>query len=248
MIPIGILFIPTLFVPFNKDIKTNLEYKKLENEENEEIKEKPKKSSPFKVLFNVRLWTIILLTAFATITERSTSNWGVLYAIDYLHVNQSKASDFFTYFLMFYTFSRLITGFIIDKFGSINTLILLEICTLICASIGFSVTNSNVALWFLSFTGLFVSTFWPTFMKLIVENFKIDSETATGFILPFQCVIQIGVMYAFGVINDSFGNEYAYILSYASTGFALLITILLFVFMRIERKQNQKDEENVIVL
>lgn len=146
---------------------------------------------------------------------------------------------------MFYTFSRLVTGFIIDKFGSINTLILLEICTLISASIGFSVNNSNVALCFLSFTGLFVSTFWPAFMKLIVENFGIDSETATGFILPFQCVIQIGVMYAFGVINDSFGNEYAYILSYASTGFALLVTILLFVLMKIERKQNQKDKENV---
>lgn len=257
LIPIVLFLIPTLFVPFNKDSDTNLEYQKLENEvekgentsENngEKLVEKPQKSSPYVILKDVRLWTIILIQAFTTITERATSSWGVLYATSYLHVSKSTASDFFTYFLMIYTFSRLITGFITDRLRPTNSLYFLEIGTLICAGIGFSVSNTNVALGFIASTGFFVSTFWPAIMGIIMGHFKHDSETATGFILPFQCVIQIGVMYMLGVINDSFGDEYAYMLSYASTGIALVITVFIDILIRMEEKEEKKNVEESMV-
>lgn len=230
MIPVVIFFIPNIFIPYDKDPKTNLPYEEKPKErislshfelaENSSIKAQ-QKATPLELLKNIRIWTIFLVLAFYTITERSTSSWGVLYATKYLHVSSDTASDFFTYFLMIYTFSRLINGAITDKIGPINTLYYLAIGTIICAGFGFSLSNANVALGFIAFSGFFVSTFWPAVMGLVIYYFKDNSEMATGIVLPCQTVIQILATVAFGIINDSYGDQYAYILSYATTGIGL---------------------------
>lgn len=270
MIPVVIFFIPSIFIPYNKDPKTNLPYESKPKERlslshfevtddgrknSNSITNKDKfnttstsnKKPPIEILKNIRVWTLTLILAFYTITERSTSSWGVLYATKYLHVSNNTASNFFTYFLMIYTFSRLINGFITEKLGGVNSLYYLAFGTIICGVFGFTLKNANAALGFIAASGFFVSTFWPSVMGLVIYYFKEDSETASGFVITFQTAIQILAMFGFGVVNDSFGDQYAYILSYAMTIIGLFMTVVLDIMLRIEKKEEEeKKEENLV--
>lgn len=283
LIPIGVVFITVLFIPYNKDdslfIRHNTSQSLLNTNKNdlkypiqkprsishslaslshidipeeiepvtvfeiaalkdEIIPQAIKKKSVLEIVKDSRVWNIALILSFFTIAERSTSNWGVLYATKYLHLSESTASVFFTAFLLIYTFSRIITGAITDKVGYYTMIYVLTTLAIICCILGFSFPQGTTGLYFLAICGGFVSTYWPCCMGLLVKNYKNDSESATALALPVQAVMQIAVNATLGIVNDSFGDQYAFMLSYSMLVLGILMTILLNTLTYLEKKEN----------
>lgn len=233
LIPLGIIFLLTVFIKYDKQTGYERIVNTSANENAEQLK-------PYKELIkDPRCLLIGITLSFYTICERSTMTWGVLYIKEHLNLSNDVANNFMTYFLFIYTISRLFNGYFVDKVGYISYLELLGIITCLLAVFGFSF-NGKTALYFLCATSACVSTFWCCIMSIIVDQFKENAERATGIILPLQIVIQLIVMSTLGIINDSFGNQYAYILSYGFTIIALLLTIFLNILMCIEKKEESK--------
>lgn len=77
----------------------------------------------------------------------------------------------------------------------------------------------------------------------MIDYFKGDSEIATGVVLPVQATIQVIVMSVLGLINDYYGKQYAYMISYVFSIIGLIMTFNLHMLTRIERKNElEKDD------
>lgn len=253
--PIAISFLTIIFIPYKKESHSSTP-KILSNRASishslaslarvsipDENEFKLKKDAK-EIVKDVRAWNIALILAFFTITERSAGSWFILYATEYLNLSESEANKYFTIYLIVYTFSRLTNGLITDKVGYFTMLYVLSIAVIICGIFGFSYTTGTTGLYFFIISGYFVSTYWPCCMGIMIDYFKGDSEIATGVVLPVQATIQVIVMSVLGLINDYYGKQYAYMISYVFSIIGLIMTFNLHMLTRIERKNElEKDD------
>lgn len=245
LIPIGISFVISLFTPYDKD--TGYERKPENAKPSEEEKTVEKTLSSKEIFFSSRAMLLTMILGLFTLCEKSTTAWGYLYATEYLHLDSKIGNNYLTYFFMIFTISRLLNGFITEKIGFFPMLEFIGTMVCILSFIGFSYTSGTTGLYFLASCGYFVSTFWPSVLGVIVEVYKGNAETATGCILPGQGVMILLVNSVLGIINDSFGNQYAYMISMSFCAVALLLTIFLHCMVYLERKEEEKKKENLLL-
>jgi fucose permease len=201
-----ILFIVTIFVfitPFPQ-----------EDQEHHAVK-----NSFRKYIFDMKVWFFSGVLGFCVVGELGIGNWLVNFLQVIHKMNENDSSVYLSYFFIAFTIGRLVGGFIAEKVGYVKALIYFAILYVILFSGGLFLGGKWIILF--SLTGFSVSIMYPTFMTIIVKEFKNDTTLIMGLIITTSSLFNMAASWLIGKTSDYFG---VYI------GFG---SLLLYMFMLI---------------
>ncbi|MDF2698592.1 MAG: putative major facilitator superfamily 1 [Haloplasmataceae bacterium] len=189
-------------------------------------------------LQNKYVWLFSLALGFMEVIEFGAANWGAFYLRDVFNIDPLTLGAFFvSIFYTFFTLSRLISGFGIEKIGYLKSIIISLILILILYIIGFSIGKNGM--WVLSSTGLFIAILWPTVMSYAIKVFGINTPIASSVIIVISGIINGMMQLGTGLINEYIGPEWGYRLN------TFYVLISLFTLLIINK--TFKKESNLIV-
>ena len=139
---------------------------------------------------------------------------------------------------------RLGTGFIIDFFGDIASMVGFNVVLIVLYLVAFSLGRNGV--WLLAGSGLLISPFYPTSITVPMQVFGEKAQNTISVILCISCMVNLLIQVLMGHINDAFGAAWGYrILAIAMC--VLMIVCLLIVsysFRRTAKKPTSKGSSN----
>lgn len=169
-------------------------------------------------------------------TENITMNWAPIYLRDlYGWDPQTKGAYFITVFFTGYTISRLLSGFLIDAVGEINSLLTILPILILVYIVGFSLGEPGV--YVLMSTGVFVSPLFPTLLTVAMIYFGKDVETCTCVILFTYMICSQTFQLIVGLVNRYCGVQWGYRIV------VILMTIVFCVLLAVKRLLNKKKAQ-----
>ena len=205
-------FIPTIFARFPKT----------EGAE----KAGTKKTSFFTALKTPMVWIFAVVLGLMLGVEMCSPNWAGLYFQDVYNLSaETRGAVFVSNFYIFFTLSRLLSGFIIEKIGYMRCLLIAASASVLIFIVGFILGGNGI--YILPALGFFVATFWPTLLAAAMVYFREDSAVMTSAIIVIAGLINSGIQFVVGLTNRLIGPAWGYrsALLYA----ALIIVALLFL-------------------
>ena len=205
----------------------------------------PSHSSVWKSFLSPMVWLLGLNMGAVYAIESITVNWGPLYLHDLYGMKiEEEGSRFLSLFYLFYTVARLGTGFIIDFFGDIASMVGFNVVLIVLYLVAFSLGRNGV--WLLAGSGLLISPFYPTSITVPMQVFGEKAQNTISVILCISCMVNLLIQVLMGHINDAFGAAWGYrILAIAMC--VLMIVCLLIVsysFRRTAKKPTSKGSSN----
>ena len=155
------------------------------------------------------VWLFGVMLGFMAVLEVGTVSWSALYLHDVYGMDPIvEGASFVSLFFIFFTLSRLCSGFAIEKIGYGKSLLMAAACNALCLLCGFGLGVNGI--WILPVTGFFIGPLWPTAIALAMRHFKEKAPLATGAMIVIAgAVISIG-QYAIGLTNQYIGNAWGY--------------------------------------
>lgn len=185
-------------------------------------------------LKNKYVWIFSLCLGFMEVIEFSAANWGAFYLRDAFDINPlTVGATFVSAYYIFFTISRLFSGFVIEKIGYTKSIIYSLVTMFILYIIGFSSGINGTFI--LALTGFFIGIMWPTLMCVAMDVFKKDAAIATSVIIVLSGTINGVMQLATGVINEYIGDIWGYRLS------TLYVLIPLVIIIYIQKITNYKN-------
>lgn len=148
------------------------------------------------ILYIVALGTYVF-------AEMSTGNWFVNYMQKSFSFNTDKSSLYLALFYGIFTVGRLIGGFVVQKKGYFNTVLISLIFATILFTLGIMLKENGIII--ISISGLFFSITFPTIVLSINKVFKERSFYITGIIITFSSATNMILNLLLGYLNDSIG-------------------------------------------
>lgn len=180
-------------------------------------------------LKNKYVWIFALCLGFMEVIEFSAANWGGFYLRDAFGLNPlTIGATFISIYYVFFTISRLFSGFAIEKIGYVKSITISLSVIIVLYLIGFSAGKNGII--FLAATGFFVAIMWPTLMCVAMDIFKKDTAIATSVIIVISGSINGAMQLTTGFINEYIGNIWGY-------RFSLIYTIIPLILILIIGKQ-----------
>ena len=172
-------------------------------------------------------------------TESITTNWAPIYLRDlYGWDPQTKGAYFVTVFFTGYTISRLLSGFLIDAVGEINSLIIVLPILIVVYIVGFALGERGT--YVLMSTGVFVAPLFPTLLTVAMIYFGKDVETCTCVILFTYMVFSQTIQLIVGLVCRYCGVQWGYrIVVILMT---IVFCVLFFVKSHLKKKMEQERE------
>ncbi len=192
---------------------------------------------------------IPLLALFGTFmgnVEMAVIQWGPLhfqnaYGVDPLATGASIISVFF----IFFTISRLVGSFIIDKIGYIRYEYISMIGSLTMLTIG--IVLGADGLWIFAFSGIFVGGTFPGYLAIITDAFRNTSAIALSMTMSFSGILSVGLQYLVGLANEHFGPTTGFPLT-IFYGYCSLIPLTIFTIYRRRLKKREEEERCKLTL
>ncbi|KAK8800743.1 hypothetical protein WA158_000068 [Blastocystis sp. Blastoise] len=210
---------------------------------------KKEKKSTCSWLSNKYVWILGICLGVMELGEFGAMNWGGLYFKDlYGYDPTIQGASFVSIFYGFFTFSRLISGFWIEKVGLLKSLYISCVVTIIILAIGFSV--GEYGLYILPISGFFLAIMWPTLMCYAMTIFEKNTPIASSVIIVISGALHNILQLICGFINQYIG----YVWGYRSNTIYMIIPIIMLAIAdcnhkkdlkEIEKKDNDKNKEDV---
>jgi fucose permease len=187
-----------------------------------------------QALKNPTVWAFSITLGLMVVIEFSSSNWGGLYFQDVYGFDPSvEGAAFVSKFYIFFTVSRLLSGFAIEKIGYMRSLFISCFGALIVFALGFLFKARGI--YILPVLGFFIGMMWPTIMAVAIIHFKKNAAVFTSAIIVLGGALNAGLQAVIGITNRRLGPAWGY---RSSMLYALIMTICLFILhSRIKQKE-----------
>ena len=227
-----IFFIPSIFTRF-PDLEHNKNDKADSNDQNSSFK-----NSFLIALKTPAVWAFGIILGMMISLEMSSSTWGGLYFQDLYGMDPStKGANFISTFYIFFTISRLVSGFLIEKIGYMRSLFGAIIIGIIIYIISFSLGAAGI--YILPFQGFLFSIFWPTLLAVGIVYFGKDAPLMTSAIIAIAGLVNSGINYIMSRFNTWFGTGWGF---RSCLLFAVVLLILLLVLNQKIKKRTQTEQ------
>ncbi len=186
-----IVLVILLFIPFPKTS---------EKVEEEKLSLKDILTNKLVIFYMIALGTYVF-------AEMGTANWLVNYMTTSYGFTENSASVYLSTFYLLFALGRLLGGFVVEKFGSFNVIIISLTTALVLYTSGILIGES--ALMLIAISGLFFAITFPTIVASVRSVFPVSSSYITGILVTsasFQGMILNLIM---GAGNDYFGADKA---------------------------------------
>jgi fucose permease len=211
-------FIPTIFARFPKT----------EGAE----KAGTEKASFFAALKTPMVWVFAAVLGLMLGVEMCSPNWAGLYFQDVYNLSaETKGAVFVSNFYIFFTLSRLLSGFIIEKIGYTRCLFIAASASVFVFIVGFILGGKGI--YVLPALGFFVAIFWPTLLASAMLYFRQDSAVMSSAIIVIAGLINGCIQFATGLINRLIGPAWGY---RSGVVYAALIIVALLFLRRLQKR------------
>jgi fucose permease len=211
-------FIPTIFARFPKT----------EGAE----KAGTEKTSFFTALKTPMVWIFAAVLGLMLGVEMCSPNWAGLYFQDVYNLSaETKGAVFVSNYYIFFTLSRLLSGFIIEKIGYMRCLFIAASASVLVFIVGFILGGKGI--YVLPVLGFFVAIFWPTLLAAAMLYFRQDSAVTTSAIIVIAGLINGCIQFATGLINRLIGPAWGY---RSGVVYAALIIVALLFLTRLQKR------------
>lgn len=180
-----------------------------------------------KIFKDKLLYFYIFAIGFYVFAETGTGNWFVNFMEKNYNYNKSESSFYIAIFFGVFAIGRFIGGFIIEKTGYINTVLISSICALVSYSIGLVLGERGLII--ISIAGFFFSIVFPTIILTVNKVFKENSAYITGIIVTFGSATSMVMNLFMGYLNDKINAYTAYWLIPISLVISILFIYLIYV-------------------
>lgn len=160
--------------------------------------------------------------------EIATGNWFVNYMGKVFSLNADKSSFYLALFYGIFAFGRLIGGFVVEKRGYLNTVLLsLSIAALLYT---FGIVLKGRGLILISISGLFFSIVFPTVVLSISKVFKERSSYITGIVITCSSTANMLLNLLMGYLNDTIGVYRTFYIIPVSLCLSILFVCILYKY------------------
>lgn len=167
-------------------------------------KDKAKNSISIKsVLKNKLVYLYIFALGFYVFAEVGTGNWFVNFIKRVYSYNESQSSFYLSLFFGIFTIGRLVGGFIVEKTGYLNTVIVSLIIAFAIFLTG--ILTGEKGLVVISVSGFFFAIAFPTIVLSIRKVFTENGAYITGIILTCSSIVNMVLNLFIGILNDLLG-------------------------------------------
>lgn len=189
--------------------------------------EKENKKIGQKAIFKEKY---IYIYAFALGTyifaEMGMSNWIVNFLMESYNFTSSTGATFLSAFFLLLTVGRLFGGFVAEKFGYLQSVIVSMGIAIILLVI--ALTIGNKALVLICITGLFFAITYPTVVTTISKVFKENTAYITGVILTGASSVSMILNLLMGRLNDVIGTTMTFYLIPISLTVSMIFVIIIY--------------------
>ncbi len=176
--------------------------------------------------FNKKLFILCSIAlGFYISSEIQTANWLLNYLKVVEHLNTNSASTYIAIFFAIFSLGRIIGGFVVEKIGYLKSIIISSFLALITYTSGLILGGKFLFL--LSFSGIFFSIVFPTFLIIIQNIFHQNPTKATSTICTIGSAICMFVGFLIGLFNDLIGTQLSMYLIPISIGIVLISMVLI---------------------
>jgi fucose permease len=191
-----------------------------------------KKASFFTALRTPMVWVFAVALGFMAGVEICSPNWAGLYFQDVYNLSaETRGAVFVSNFYIFFTVSRFLSGFIIEKIGYMRCLFIAAFAAILIFVTGFVLGAKGI--YVLPVLGFFVAIFWPTLLATAMVYFRQDSAVMTSAIIVIAGLINSFIQFAMGLTNRFIGPAWGY---RSAVLYAVLIIAALLVLARLQKK------------
>nr|QGJ83584.1 MFS transporter sugar efflux [Opalinidae sp.] len=152
---------------------------------------------------------LVISLGFQLNVEYSTSNWGSLYLEEVWNLDHiTDGSIFISGFYIIFTVSLILFGYVYEKIGFYNTLLISISGTLLLLIIGFNIGPNGR--YVLMFTSLFISSFFPCLQCCLIKIYKNNSPVAMAIVTTFEGLMNYGMACLEGLMSEYIGAKWGY--------------------------------------
>ena len=207
---------------------------------------KPQKSEDESSDFTIRsalkhpvTWLFGIAQGCAIGAEVINTTWAPIYLRDvYGWDPKTRGARFVSTFYMLYTISRLLSGFFIDYFGGLKSLVLYNSILILLSVLAFLLGEKGVIC--LVLMGLFYAPFFPTIFTVAMTYFGRNVDRCTCVILFMYMIVNPVIQYIVGVLMKHIGVEWGY--RFSVVVLLVLLVDLLLIGWFLKKKENDEKE------
>lgn len=159
---------------------------------------------------NKLLYLYMITLGFYVFSESGTLNWFTNLMEKSYGFNTNKSSLYLSLFFGMFTFGRLVAGFIVEKFGYINTVARFLAIALVLYLTGLVLKDKGVII--IGLAGFFMAATFATIVTTVSKVFKEHASYATGVIITAASTISMVLNAVIGKLNVTLGVYNSYYL------------------------------------
>jgi fucose permease len=178
-----------------------------------------------QIIGNTKVWLFVGALSFLVVVEIGTGNWLVSYLRGVYSMGADESARFLSLFFLFFTLGRLVGGYIVERVGYVRCLFGFGVAILLLDIGGFALGQAGILLF--SLTGFFVSTMYPTFMAMIMKEFRVGTGSIMGFIITAVAAVNMLMNWVVGQTSDLLGVG----VGFASFMLYLLVALSLLLLL-----------------
>ncbi|WIV12621.1 MFS transporter [Proteiniborus sp. MB09-C3] len=198
-------------------------------------KSKEDKKIDYRSIFKHKLIYFYMISlGLYVAAEIGTGNWFVNYMRETYKYNENQGTYYTTLFFGTYALGRLLGGFIVEKLGTVKTVLISSVLAFLFYIIGLAVGQKGLIL--IGFSGLFFSIIFPTLILSTNEVFKKNTTYIIGILTTASSAISMAVNFIIGWLNDCIGVPKAYY-----TIPVCLLLNMVFVYLIYTNSKTQKS-------
>lgn len=185
------------------------------------------KISVLNVLMNKVVCFYVVALGFYVFAEVATTSWMVNYIKDNYNYNSSDSAFYSVIFLIVFSIGRLVGGFVVEKLGSLKTVMGSLVIALVFFILGLVFGEDGLII--ISISGFFFAITFPTLILTISKVFKQNTSYITGVIVTLTSSVNMILNLVIGKLNDKIGTYFAFYMIPASLIISITFIYLIYI-------------------
>jgi fucose permease len=186
------------------------------------------------IVRDTKVWLVVGSLSLLVAVEIGTGNWLISYLKGAYGMDAEQGARYLSLFFLFFTLGRLFGGYIVERVGYLRTLMAFGIAVLVLDAGGFAIGQDGVILF--SITGFFISIMYPTYMAIIMKEFRTGTGSVMGFVITGVAAANMVLNLVVGQTSDLLGVT-------AGFGSFMLYMLIALVLMALLSRRLAKREE-----
>jgi fucose permease len=185
------------------------------------------KVSILNVLKNKVVFFYVFALGFYVFAEVATTSWLVNYIKDNYKYDSSKSAFYSVMFLVIFSIGRLVGGFVVEKLGSLKTIMGSLIIAVSLFTLGLVIGEKGLIV--ISISGFFFAITFPTLVLTISKVFKQNTSYITGVIVTLTSSVNMILNLVIGKLNDKIGTYFAFYMIPISLIISIIFIYLIYI-------------------